>query len=626
MKLNTLLLAAAACLAVGVFEAPAQTKKPVPLAVDKTTGAIVGAPTAATFRAANDIASQTALDAISSGGAITWPTQVERDAATAAHGLVGFQLDIATYFAGNGTGVGEWTPLYGRNRTLINSLLQSTVDWEGKLLVADTIGRANWGLGKLYEATGLETLDWQNGTVTNPTDLAIAVNWFDRTMWSAAAGISLDWNNRKAYNSDEALMLNWDLGYLFDGTGPTAVSVAFLDRQLRNSTNVSVLDWQTYDLKNTVGDSTLNWQDSQLLLSGTATLNWSNQTLNSAAGGSRANWGTGILSDGTNTAQNWISRTLNDSAGAVAVTWLPNGIELGTTADVGLIRSAANTLSVTDGGAGYSNLKASNLFMALDGTFGTAAGADVTTVWINNNDDPDGLSKLIFSAANIPKFSFELNNTTGDFIGTNESVGPWLNVDGATNTVTLDNLTLTTPLASTNGGTGSGYFNVAGLTAARTFTYPDADGVVPTQLVKIKTTDTSRNTTTTLTDDPTLTQSLTAGTYTVELMGVFLSASSTPGAKFKLTATGGAYTFATGTIESAQNSGSSSSRVCPNSTDADIFGPTVTTASTGARVLANFSILVTSTTTVSFQWAQNTSDGNNTNLKAGSYLKFTRHP
>lgn len=143
-----------------------------------------------------------------------------------------------------------------------------------------------------------------------------------------------------------------------------------------------------------------------------------------------------------------------------------------------------------------------------------------------------------------------------------------------------------------------------------------------------KPSDTSRNTTTTLANDPHLALALATGTYIIEMVCLVSSTSVTPDIKiafgFSGTATGGWGSLSVngnamwGSM-SAPNSQTARDLFAFNGSDNDSYGLSASPTN-GNGFHTRGLIVVTATGTVTMMWAQNTSDAANTTLKAGSAL------
>lgn len=138
----------------------------------------------------------------------------------------------------------------------------------------------------------------------------------------------------------------------------------------------------------------------------------------------------------------------------------------------------------------------------------------------------------------------------------------------------------------------------------------------------LKTSDESRNTTTTLTDDSTLVATLSANTNYVFEFEVFFVSAATPDFKFALNFTGTTtradswYQYATST-----NTGSSASQNT-GLRDALVPSQAILTGSDRHILQVRGAIQVGgSGGTLSFQWAQNTSNATDTTVLAGSWLR-----
>lgn len=153
----------------------------------------------------------------------------------------------------------------------------------------------------------------------------------------------------------------------------------------------------------------------------------------------------------------------------------------------------------------------------------------------------------------------------------------------------------------------------------RVLIYQYASGSTGTSVVKSA--DTARQSTTTLTADPDLqTATLQIGKYSYELFLLFDSVSGSAGFKFTNDGT-------------ATDSRASSPAVAAGQVNAAAYGPkvesfyattisytTVSTATDGNGVLYKGSLLVSTAGTFGISWAQVASTASNTTLRAGSYL------
>jgi hypothetical protein len=146
----------------------------------------------------------------------------------------------------------------------------------------------------------------------------------------------------------------------------------------------------------------------------------------------------------------------------------------------------------------------------------------------------------------------------------------------------------------------------------------------------LKAMNTDRNTTTTLTADPHLTVNLLANyTYYIELRAVVTVASGTPGFKFRYNC---AQTpqgiFATIRYHSTFQSAPASFTMIERW---NISNPGETLTVTGSNYgIVEMRVQLVSHATLAgnfdFEWAQNTSDGSNSSIRFGSYLKYLATP
>lgn len=152
--------------------------------------------------------------------------------------------------------------------------------------------------------------------------------------------------------------------------------------------------------------------------------------------------------------------------------------------------------------------------------------------------------------------------------------------------------------------------------------------------VKIKQTDESRNTTTTLADDGELTVALDASTtYFIDITLTF-TAGATGDFKYAYVYTGtltNALTFEGSEVVSPLNSGSGDGLgPCYNLGGVNFTTPTVrarggnNTAGTVGGGHIRGVLITNSSGNLKIQWAQNTSDGADSTLKAGSYIAIAK--
>lgn len=259
---------------------------------------------------------------------------------------------------------------------------------------------------------------------------------------------------------------------------------------------------------------------------------------------------------------------------------------------------------------------------------GTGVANSGKTITLGGNLTTSGANAVTLTTSGATNVTLPTTGTLATLAGTETLTNKTIN--GSSNTITNVSLTagVTGVLPTANGGTGIAYFTAAGPTAARTYTFPDASGNVATTIFKMKAGDTSRTSTTTVTDDPDLSQSLTPGTYSVEISANVVCASGTPGVKFKAALTGG--TATSGGWMSLAGGGdlprfwlgpdAFSSSLSDLTNDSSSLTPNLSWS-----VRMQFSVLVTATTTLSLQWAQQTSSSDSTAVKGLSYMKITHH-
>ena len=141
--------------------------------------------------------------------------------------------------------------------------------------------------------------------------------------------------------------------------------------------------------------------------------------------------------------------------------------------------------------------------------------------------------------------------------------------------------------------------------------------------------DTSRNTTTTLTDDPDLVFAVEANkNYVFEVMGFTQAAGATPDFKFSIVGPAGSVIWF-GPVEQGANT-----YFTPSTSAAAAIleaGESYVVAGTGTAgpyglLIKGIAYIGATPGNVALQWAQNTSDGGNCTLKAGSHIKYNELP
>lgn len=180
------------------------------------------------------------------------------------------------------------------------------------------------------------------------------------------------------------------------------------------------------------------------------------------------------------------------------------------------------------------------------------------------------------------------------------------------------------PAAGSLPNCGDSSHALAYSTSSHQFTCQNVTGTGTTQFtIAAKTGDTSRASTTTLTDDPELqVTSLVAGTYSVEWMVIITGPAGNVNFKAGLdcSATVTSAFWATNIIDAAGNRGSNAGQnACPAS-------QTQTVLTSGAyTIIQGFGTVVQSTTgTIAIQWTQAASSGTAEVAKAGSWLRVSK--
>lgn len=160
------------------------------------------------------------------------------------------------------------------------------------------------------------------------------------------------------------------------------------------------------------------------------------------------------------------------------------------------------------------------------------------------------------------------------------------------------------------------------------FSFSSGGAGVATQFVS-KASDTSRDSTTTLADDPTLVfASLAAGRYAFQLMGRITCGSATPGFKvgYRISTAPSTNDSAALTVFYTDGSG-----VFQQDSQAPTTAPAggIFTTAAGTNVsafMASGMFVIVSTSDFAFQWAQVVSNATPVILQAGSWLALTAIP
>jgi hypothetical protein len=192
---------------------------------------------------------------------------------------------------------------------------------------------------------------------------------------------------------------------------------------------------------------------------------------------------------------------------------------------------------------------------------------------------------------------------------------------GSTGAITITDTTGTVWGSPTGGAQGSGTINATGL-----FVNGVAVGAGSgTTLVAHKASTTTRTSTTAKTNDPDLALSLTVGTWDVELfLQIIDHTSGTSGGLAGAMAFGGTTTnpsttpmFIVGTAN-----GAALGQLTANLASGVINVGTVVSSvgATADAVLVKFTLIVSVSGTLNFQWAQASSQASGTDLLAGSYI------
>lgn len=212
-----------------------------------------------------------------------------------------------------------------------------------------------------------------------------------------------------------------------------------------------------------------------------------------------------------------------------------------------------------------------------------------------------------------------------------------LALNGSSQIPAVNGSLLTNVDAVTLGGlsVGTGANNIVQLNGSAQL--PAVDGSLltgistgPVQDLKVKTASTTRNTTTTYADDPHLVSgSLAPGRYAIEgFIEWNVAGAFTQGIRMNLDLNSG--TIGGGSCSWAYNAAG----VSPTPQDvavADVnsgvgvlISTSVNNHGTSRRTAVHGHVEVLTTAVIAFEWAQETSSGDNTSVSEGSWLKFTK--
>lgn len=117
----------------------------------------------------------------------------------------------------------------------------------------------------LADVTGIRALDWYSGILYTNVGGGI---------------LSLNWKNRLLYNTSNAICVDWSACNLYDGGVPNSYpSIDWASRLSYDPTGTISTDYGSRHLYNSSSEITADWQNQQLLRTGSITVDWKNRVL-----------------------------------------------------------------------------------------------------------------------------------------------------------------------------------------------------------------------------------------------------------------------------------------------------------------------------------------------------------
>lgn len=155
------------------------------------------------------------------------------------------------------------------HRTLIDSSVATSIDWENRFL--EQIGQVSldWGQYRTFDSGAFESIDWNlrqlytiDSTLTH-----VAVDWGSRVLGDSTGARSFDWENRVALDSS------------------ALESILYNSRELWDSSSTIVLNWENKQLFNSSGNLTADWSGSPFAVTRNITFSGGTGLIKSTATG-----------------------------------------------------------------------------------------------------------------------------------------------------------------------------------------------------------------------------------------------------------------------------------------------------------------------------------------------------
>jgi hypothetical protein len=156
------------------------------------------------------------------------------------------------------------------SRTLKSTGGTLSVDWENKDLydIAQQVS-LDWG-NKTLEGSGGTILNWDVAETYDNT-ATTSINWNDRVLFDESGTTpSIGWNARALYDINGVQTVDWQNTTLTDITSTSSIN--WNDRALKDTNEVDSIAWQTRKLYDQFGDDVLIWNYPTPQFYGTASL------------------------------------------------------------------------------------------------------------------------------------------------------------------------------------------------------------------------------------------------------------------------------------------------------------------------------------------------------------------
>jgi hypothetical protein len=130
-------------------------------------------------------------------------------------------------------------------RTLFDTNGANSVDYEFKELNDSTgINSADWGYRILVDNLNNTSLNWDSTKryLVDTSGVQTSVDWGNRRMYDSGGTQSLFWGNRRMYDSGGTQSLFWDVRRFYDTSGLTSINYA--NRTLIRSGTTISFDWE----------------------------------------------------------------------------------------------------------------------------------------------------------------------------------------------------------------------------------------------------------------------------------------------------------------------------------------------------------------------------------------------